>query len=532
MQFIKKYRKILIILGIILVLFLIFKPKNQQQDINPYTVTKGNVEQIIDLSGNITPASEVNMIFEKTGKVKNIAVKVGEKVYPGKFLASVDNSSLNIQLSQAKNSVVIEETKLDQLKNGLTDEEKLIQENNLKSSENSFKQAENNFYDTLDTIGVQADSIVRSKVDQFFVNGDSQNPTLSLVANSYNVGCCTEQEKLSLNQQRRDIQTNLSLLNEYIYKIKQEGITEYNLELVEQELKTIKTFVDNVTFAINNTYSTDSSLISTINSWKTTMSTARTSMTSLISSLITAENSYYTARHNYDLAQSNYLNSLKGATKEEIKIQEMSVANAKNNVQSIENDIYKTQLYSPITGIVSKINLTKEEQAPSDTAIVISSDSVYEVSVLVSEIDAVKLSINNPVRITIDAYSTEKSFNGKVIEIDKAETIEDGVISYNTKIQFTTEENLLSGLTADVEIIANQKEGVLQAPLKYISYKNNKAFVKVIQNNKITEKEVVLGIEGENNVEIIEGLNENDKIVLPEVTLKHLSTQEVRRNLK
>jgi multidrug efflux pump subunit AcrA (membrane-fusion protein) len=266
MKLIKKYKVLLIIVAIILTLFLIFKPKTNKNNIKPYTIEKGDVEQIIDLSGNIVPASEVNLIFEKTGKVKYIDVKVGSKVYPGKFLASVDNSSHLIQLDLAKNAVKTEEIKLDQLKNGLTDEEKLIQENNLKNAENSFNQSENNFYDSLDNVSVQVDNIIRGKVDQFFQNGDGLNPTLSLVVSSHNVGCCTEQEKLSLNQQRRDVQQNISLLNEYIYKIKQEGITEYNVELIQNELKTIKTFVDNVASAINNTYSSDGSLTSTINS--------------------------------------------------------------------------------------------------------------------------------------------------------------------------------------------------------------------------------------------------------------------------
>jgi len=223
---------------------------------------------------------------------------------------------------------------------------------------------------------------------------------------------------------------------------------------------------------------------------------------------------------------------MKGATQDQIKIQEISLDNAKNNVKSIENEISKTRLYSPIHGVVSKINLTKEEQAPIDTAIVISSDSVYEINVLVSETDAVKIDINNPAKITLDAYSTQKTFEGKVIEIDSAQTIEDGVVSYNTKIQFTTEEKLLSGLTADIEIIAQQKENVIQIPLKYISYQKNKPFVKVLQNNQIIEKEITTGIEGENNIEILSGLKESEQIVLPEVTLQDMSARDVRRSLK
>jgi HlyD family secretion protein len=255
-------------------------------------------------------------------------------------------------------------------------------------------------------------------------------------------------------------------------------------------------------------------------------------MASLVSSLISAENSYYSSKNSYDLAQSNYINNMKGSTKEQIKIQEISLDNAKNNVKSIENEISKTRLYSPIKGIVSKINLNKEEQAPTGTAIVISSDSVYEVNVLVSETDAVKININNPAQITIDAYSNKKTFKGKVIEIDNAQTIEDGVVSYNTKIQFITEEKLLSGLTADVEIITQQKENVVQIPLKYVSYVKDETFVKVFKNNQIITKPIKIGIEGENNVEIIEGLKEGEQIVLPEITLKDISTQAIRKSLR
>ncbi|HPS40940.1 MAG TPA: efflux transporter periplasmic adaptor subunit, partial [Candidatus Woesebacteria bacterium] len=59
---------------------------------------------------------------------------------------------------------------------------------------------------------------------------------------------------------------------------------------------------------------------------------------------------------------------------------------------------------------------------------------------------------------------------------------------------------------------------VLTIPLDAISERDNKTFVKVKADNdeQQVEREIKVGLESDDKVEVLEGLSESDQVVLPE----------------
>ena len=135
----------------------------------------------------------------------------------------------------------------------------------------------------------------------------------------------------------------------------------------------------------------------------------------------------------------------------------------------------------------------------------------FQIEANISETDIAKINIENSVSLTLDALGSKEKFNGKIVKIDPAETIVSGVIYYKITSVFENEDSRIkSGMTVNMDIETARRENVLILPYYLIKEKDNRKYVLVKENNKITEKEIKTGLEGEVMVEIIAGLKEGD----------------------
>lgn len=82
----------------------------------------------------------------------------------------------------------------------------------------------------------------------------------------------------------------------------------------------------------------------------------------------------------------------------------------------------------------------------------------------------------------------------------------------------TTDFQLREGLTASVSIIVEQKNNVLLVPNGAITRQGTKNLVKVSQGGVIEEREVTTGVSNWQYSEVIEGLNEGEKVIVPQGT--------------
>lgn len=79
------------------------------------TVQRGVVQSTVSGSGNLQPASELDLGFKASGTVQAIYVHEGEQVTPGQLLATLDPSSAEATLQQQHASLAAAEATLKQL---------------------------------------------------------------------------------------------------------------------------------------------------------------------------------------------------------------------------------------------------------------------------------------------------------------------------------------------------------------------------------------------------------------------------------
>lgn len=287
----------------------------------------------------------------------------------------------------------------------------------------------------------------------------------------------------------------------------------------KQNLNQISSFLEKAGLAINSLTSNSSLSETTISTWKTDTSTARTNVNTAITNLSTAEEKKKSAETTLVIEQETLSLKKAGSIPEQISAQEAQVKQAEANIENIRAQISKTLIYSPINGIISKQDAKKGEIAGANTAIVsVVSDVKFEIEANVPEADIAKVKIENEADITLDAYGNDVIFRARVVKIDPAETVIEGVSTYKITLQFINEDDKLkSGMTANIDIFTASVKNAIVVPQRAVITKGEDKIVRVLSadGKEIKEVKVKTGLLGSNGYfEITEGINEGDKIIV------------------
>jgi RND family efflux transporter MFP subunit len=185
-------------------------------------------------------------------------------------------------------------------------------------------------------------------------------------------------------------------------------------------------------------------------------------------------------------------------------------------VSSALAKIEKTIIYAPIGGIVTAQDAKEGEIVTAQaTVISIISEAEFEIETNITEIDISKIEIGDKASVTLDAYGDDGGFEAVVIFIDPAEKIIEGVSTYKTTLQFMDgNDKIKSGMSADLDILTNEKNNIIAIPQRAVITKNGNKIVRILQNKEVVEVEVKIGIRGsDGRIEIIQGLKDGDEVI-------------------
>ncbi len=74
---------------------------------------KGEIQETVVLSGQVTPRVHINVLPEVPGKVKKVSVEVGDRIEKGQLLFQLDGESQRLQLEQARAALRLVQLQLD-----------------------------------------------------------------------------------------------------------------------------------------------------------------------------------------------------------------------------------------------------------------------------------------------------------------------------------------------------------------------------------------------------------------------------------
>jgi len=225
-----------------------------------------------------------------------------------------------------------------------------------------------------------------------------------------------------------------------------------------------------------------------------------------------ASSSYLANYNAYNEAKAEFENK-KIRTEENDGVS--SVAQAA--IDKIRAEIRKSTIYAPFNGIITNIEKEVGETAATNEAVItVMSADIFQIESYVPEVNIAAIQLDAEAQVTLDAYGENVLFKARVISIDPAETIKDGISTYKIKLQFQEEDaRIKSGMTANVSIIIFNKTNTIVVPGGVVFEQDGKKFVQVKSRDGISNREVQLGdISSLGQVEIVAGLEAGEEVVL------------------
>jgi HlyD family secretion protein len=146
-----------------------------------------------------------------------------------------------------------------------------------------------------------------------------------------------------------------------------------------------------------------------------------------------------------------------------------AVASAAAQVATARTDLERSVIRSPIDGVVVDRQVNVGQPVASSlqaaTLFIIAQDlSRLQANITVDEADIGEVSEGQAVRFTVDAFP-DREFEGRVSQVRQQGVAESGVVSYTVVVEADNPgRQLLPGMTANAEIVLEQRENVLRVP--------------------------------------------------------------------
>jgi len=225
---------------------------------------------------------------------------------------------------------------------------------------------------------------------------------------------------------------------------------------------------------------------------------------------LVAEAQLESARRNLELVR-------KGNT-EQRRQAEADLERATAALESARVDRSFAIIRAPIDGIVASVSTQEGETVAAGlsapTFVTIVDLERLQVDAYVDEVDIGKVQLGQNVKFTVDAYPAD-DFAGTVSAVYPSATIQDNVVKYVVAVSLASgyAGRLRPEMTASVRIQLEQRS-VLAIPSRAVRREDGRSLVFVVQEGRPQARPVRLGWRDGPWVEIVEGLQAGDRILL------------------
>ncbi|WP_407311970.1 efflux RND transporter periplasmic adaptor subunit [Desulfosporosinus sp. SB140] len=246
------------------------------------------------------------------------------------------------------------------------------------------------------------------------------------------------------------------------------------------------------------------------------------------------------AQEQLDTAQANLIQAQTkvdqaGSNSTNLEAAQLQLSAAQIAYDSAKTVLADTIIKAPADGIITAVNGQVNSASSSGTSSsgqsssnstgsqgnsalisMIGTSDTMQVVVPVNQVDIGKVSVGQAANITLDAYQGQ-TFSGKVTEVSPTGTSQSGVTTFNVAINVTNKDNeMKSGMSANVTIIIAQKQNVLTIPSSAVHTNGSNETVSLLKSGSTipVTQTIQTGLDDGKTVEVVQGLQAGDKIVL------------------
>ncbi|MEI6352383.1 MAG: efflux RND transporter periplasmic adaptor subunit [Candidatus Nomurabacteria bacterium] len=523
--FLENPKKLIFLILVIIFAFFFFN--NNSTAISIGHLEKGNLQEVVSVSGTITPSQESSMAFEKAGRIEKINVKVGDKVVVGQVLSSLSGGVDYAGVLSAQAQLEVAQANLQDAQNGPSQTDVAVKQTNVDSATTNLNTDYNSVSDTVRSINTTVTDILGNQISNIF--------TYSSSFYKLNFNSCDQSSQSKIENGRFALDSKVTSLSGLVNS---SLLIDNSLSQTEKDAK-----IDNIANQVYSTVIAVSTNLDDLNrlltlpcsisdssleKYRNSVSVARNSITGLLSNINSLKSKIDTDRNTLSSAKSS-LDQLKaGSTDERIKSLKAQVEQANANLISAKASNSKNSIVAPFDGVVTAININLGEiSSPNSPAINLISSNNLELKVKLAETDLVKVKVGDKANINLDTYGDSVAFPGVVGQVDPAATVEGNASTYYAKIEFSTaDDRIRSGMNGSADIITQEKDNVDYISPNYLKVEGIINKVKVIKDIKLLDdtssgdtdsniewKNIEIGIrDNSGKVEVLSGLTDKDNL--------------------
>lgn len=198
--------------------------------------------------------------------------------------------------------------------------------------------------------------------------------------------------------------------------------------------------------------------------------------------------------------------------------QELRVAQA--NRERIRTLFAYSQIKAPFTGVITKryadtgsmIQTGISSQTQSMPLVTLAQENLLRLVLPVPESAVPKIRLGSPVDVSVSSIG--KTFVGKVARF--ADQVDMTTRTMHTEVDIPNPQGILvPGMYATASVILSNERDALAIPVQAITRTENHVSVMTINGqDKLEDREVKIGLETPDQVEILSGLHEGDLVVV------------------
>jgi HlyD family secretion protein len=516
-----KHRNLLYLAALVLVAIIGFvawqywQRSTTQQASQPTLQTavarRGNLVISASATGKVIAPQEINLGFDESGTLSELAVKVGDKVKAGDVLARMQTGKtaqdIALSLAEAQLNVVTAQQNLDSLyANADTDAATA-----LKAVEDA-QTALDDLQNSATTAAEALQTLTQAQQDlanaQQAYNNKRSTASQSVIDEAY--------AKLVLA--KKNYEDQKEKFNDYAKKPDsdpEKAAAQLKFSAAEQAYKSALSYY-------NSAVGTGSQLDQEVTAADLAAAQAKVDDAQRTYDRVKdgpSQGELALAQANLAAAQAKYATLKDGPDPAEVDLAKAQLADAQAKLDVARQDSAVQEITAPSDGTILAINNNIGDSVGSGAVISMADLSQPQLEIYLDETDMDKIGVGYEVDVTFDALP-DSTFTGHVTEVSPSLQNVSNVAAVVAKVQmdpssFSKPQSLPVGANASVDVIGGRAQNAVLVPVEALrEITPGEYAVFVMQNGELRLRQVTVGLMDYTNAQITSGLQAGEVVSL------------------
>jgi len=547
----KQRKKLLIIIAIILVGggYYVYKSNSGTSTPPSYItspVTRGTLTVSTSGTGQVSALNQVDIKPKISGNLEAFYIKKDQEVKTGQLLAKVNTSDaqravqdaeVNLETAQIALAELLapaDELTIMQAENAVVkaqDTKRTAEAAIAQGYEDAFNSVTDVFFDLPTIITGTQDALYSYVIARSEVTIDDGSWNISVLKNSIK-----SEDLAGLEKFINSAENNYKIAREkydqnfedyrnssrYSENSATEALLGETIDTLRAISEAVKSEVNLFDYWVDSRTTYGYSTYSKVTQYQSDLKTYTSKTNTYLTNLLNVKEAFQNNRQaltdaEYSIKEKELtLKELKDGPDElDIKTKKIAIQQKQAALITARNNLADCYIYAPFAGVIALVSddVHKGDSISTSTVLasLITTQHIAEISL--NEVDVAKVKIGQKTTLTFDAIE-DLSLTGSVADVATTGTVSQGVVSYDVKILFDTEdERIKPGMSVSASIITDAKQDVLLVLNSAVKTQGQKSYVQVLQDNQPQNRTVQVGLSNDTSSEISGDIKEGEQVV-------------------